>query len=150
MYKISFGILYFLIGILLAIILSPLIAHSDSPPPNSPILYKETIVEPHRASQHDDKVKIEEAVMRYCPIEQRGMALYIIEAESQFTLGQSRILDPKGPNGREDSWGPAQINLFWNPSITRSQAQNIDFSINFLCTNLVAGNGRLWSTFPLR
>ena len=65
----------------------------------------------------------------------------IIECESGFDpLIQSRHKDPSGPNGREDSWGLGQINLKWNPHVTREQAQNWRFSLNFIKRNFEAGN----------
>jgi len=42
---------------------------------------------------------------------------------------QSQVPDPTGPNGKEDSWGAAQINIPSHPEITREQAQDPTFAI---------------------
>lgn len=52
--------------------------------------------------------------------------------ESGYKNIQSNIVK----NGiREDSWGIAQINLYWNTNITKSQALDPYFSIKFMSDN---------------
>lgn len=97
--------------------------------------------------------QVQEAVISACAIYKgcdKDVALAIVQAENDYGNGQSLYPNPNGPNGREDSWGVAQINLYWNPSITRTQAQNLYFSANFLAKNLAAGKCALWSTCPLQ
>ena len=36
---------------------------------------------------------------------------------------------------REDSWGIAQINLYWNPKVTKEQALDPSFSIKWMSDN---------------
>ena len=36
---------------------------------------------------------------------------------------------------REDSWGIAQINLYWNPKVSREQALDPEFSIKWMSDN---------------
>jgi hypothetical protein len=48
---------------------------------------------------------------------------------------------------REDSWGLVQINLPWNPQVTKEQALDPEFSADFLARNLKAGKGDLWTCY---
>ncbi len=50
---------------------------------------------------------------------------------------------------REDSWGLVQINLPSWPDITKAQAQDPNFSLNFLGEKLSQGKGYLWSCYRL-
>jgi hypothetical protein len=71
----------------------------------------------------------------------------VVQCESQYVNGQSRIPDPNGPNGREDSWGYVQINLPWNPNISKEQALDPEFSIRFLAQRLSEGYGSRWTCY---
>jgi len=52
-----------------------------------------------------------------------------IYCESHYWNVQSNIIK----NGsREDSWGIAQINLYWNPSVSREQALDPEFAIKWM------------------
>ena len=64
-----------------------------------------------------------------------------IECESHFRNIQSKIV--KG-GVRENSWGIAQINLTMNPSVTREQALDIDFAIDFMASEFKAGRDWKW------
>jgi hypothetical protein len=76
--------------------------------------------------------------------------LKTIECESGFNpLIQSQHKDPSGPNGQEDSWGLVQINLPAHPSITREQAQNWKFSLEFMKQNFEAGNQSMWTCWKI-
>jgi len=48
---------------------------------------------------------------------------------------------------REDSWGLVQINLKAHKTITKEQAIDPDFALNFLAENLARNNGRIWTCF---
>jgi len=50
--------------------------------------------------------------------------------ESHYYNVQSNIINRAG--NREDSWGLAQINLYWNPSVTREQALDPEFAIKWM------------------
>jgi len=64
----------------------------------------------------------------------------VIQCESRFNpLAHN-------PNG-EDSWGLVQINLDSHPEITKEQAINTNFSINYLAENISNGKGKMWSSF---
>lgn len=60
---------------------------------------------------------------------------------------QSMIPVKGGPNGREDSWGVAQIHLPSHPSITRAQALDPVFAINWTAQQFKAGRAYMWSCF---
>lgn len=63
------------------------------------------------------------------------------------TTIQSMHKDPKGPNGREDSWGIAQINLPWNPEVSREEALDVDFSLNFMAKKFALGYAKRWTCY---
>lgn len=67
--------------------------------------------------------------------------LRTIECESNFQNVQSAIVKN---NVREDSWGIAQINLFWNPTITKAQALDFDFSVKYMASEFAKGNQSHW------
>ena len=52
-----------------------------------------------------------------------------IACESQYWNVQSNVIS-RGL--REDSWGIAQINLYWNPSVTKEQALDPEFAIKWM------------------
>lgn len=60
---------------------------------------------------------------------------------------QSMIPAVGGPNGREDSWGVAQIHLPSHPSITRAQALDPEFALEWSAKQFKAGNARMWSCY---
>lgn len=60
---------------------------------------------------------------------------------------QSLVKDPHGPNGRENSWGLTQIDLDYNPGITKAQAEDPYFSIDLMARNFAAGRERLYHCY---
>lgn len=127
--KYIYWILYFLIAVLLSIITYPLSAHSGAPPFGT------------HEIQETTKSRIETDLMTYCPIGWRGVAMVIIQAESQ--------LNPLAVGDNGTSFGLVQIHLPAHLDVSVAQAEDIDFSIKFLCNNLVQGNGKIWSTYPI-
>lgn len=69
--------------------------------------------------------------------------------ESRFQEGQSRYTDSTGPNGREDSWGIPQIHLPDHPTITREQAQDPLFAIDWAGSEFAAGRAWQWSCYKI-
>ena len=67
-----------------------------------------------------------------------------LDCESGFKNIQSRVLKKGGPNEREDSWGIAQINLPSHPSITRAQALDPYWSIEWAAQKFKI-NPRIWT-----
>lgn len=70
-----------------------------------------------------------------------------IQCESQFNATvQSFAINPK-TGKRENSWGLVQINLDYNPSVTKVQATDKVFAVNFMARAFKAGNQQLWSCY---
>lgn len=60
---------------------------------------------------------------------------------------QSTFPDPKGPNGREDSWGLTQINLPSHPNITKAEAEDPVFSFTLMAQNFADGHPTVYHCF---
>lgn len=84
------------------------------------------------------RASVQDLVAQYCPIEQRGIAMVIIQAESKF--------NPKAIGDRGLSHGLVQIYAPAHPNISIQQAENPQFSVKYLCDNLSLGNGWMWTT----
>lgn len=46
-----------------------------------------------------------------------------------------------------NAFGLAQINLIYHPNITKEQAQDPHFALNFLAKNIKEGNGNKWTGY---
>lgn len=64
-------------------------------------------------------------------------------------LIQSFVPSPHGPNGREDSWGLSQIHLPSHPDITRAQAQDPRFAVEFMAQEFAKDNAWKWACWKL-
>lgn len=70
------------------------------------------------------------------------------ESEGFFDVRtQSFVPDPTGPNGREDSWGVAQIHLPDHLDITKAQAQDPEFAIPWAAQEFAAGNEQIFHCY---
>lgn len=71
-----------------------------------------------------------------------------IKCESGFdpTI-QSYALDPHGPNGHEDSWGLVQIHLSAHPEVTKTEALDPDWSLQWMAQAFAAGDAKWWSCY---
>lgn len=69
------------------------------------------------------------------------------ESENLTYNGQSKIKDPSGPNGREDSWGYAQIHLPSHPYVSREEALDPVFAIDFAAREFSKGNAWMWTCY---
>ena len=58
-----------------------------------------------------------------------------IECESRFNNIQSTAKDKTGPNGYEDSWGISQIHLPSHPEVSRAEAMDEHFAIEWMAKN---------------
>lgn len=106
----------------------------------APTAYAQSV--PQTNKQH-----IEQDIIQDCPISQRGVATIIVTDESDFDpLAKGDYATSTGYT----SFGTVQIHLPAHPEITKAQADDIDFSVKYLCDNLVAGNGKMWSTYPIK
>ncbi len=94
------------------------------------------------ASQGLYKATIQDDIKADCPIEYRGIANVIVESESKY--------NPFAVGDFGTSFGAVQIHLPAHPDISKKEAEDIDFSAKFLCDNLVEGNGKMWSTYPVK
>jgi len=56
-----------------------------------------------------------------------------IYCESHYWNVQSNIISKSGI--REQSYGLAQINTYWNPSVTKEQALDVEFAIKWMSDN---------------
>lgn len=65
----------------------------------------------------------------------------VVQCESTFNP------DAVGDGG--NSFGLVQINLPSHPTITKEQAHDPDFALDFLAKNLAAGKGKLWTCYRM-
>ena len=73
---------------------------------------------------------------------------YVVNGEWMFSNQQSKIMlhnKAGDETGRENSWGVAQINLYWNPEVSKEQALDLEYSIKFLSNKLDKGLGARWT-----
>lgn len=76
-----------------------------------------------------------------------GMSLQVATDESGLVPQQSRIKDPTGPNGREDSWGIWQINKPEQKGMTRDDAMDIEKSTEWAMKTMLHDKScAQWST----
>lgn len=66
---------------------------------------------------------------------------FVVKCESGYNP-QARNYNPP----IEDSRGIVQINLLAH-SITVEQAEDIEFSLDFLARNIASGNGNMWTCY---
>jgi hypothetical protein len=79
----------------------------------------------------------------------------VIECESQFnpTIQSHHVYTetnvPPGYDAgdREQSFGLVQIHLPAHPSISKAQALDPEFAIDFLAKNLHGGRGAMWTCY---
>lgn len=62
-----------------------------------------------------------------------------------FQNTQSNVVNLKGPNGREDSWGIAQIHLPAHPEISKEQALDPKWSIDWAAFQFSEGHQDMWT-----
>lgn len=80
----------------------------------------------------------------------------IITCESQWntTLQSKHVYKTDRPREgvkkgqREQSYGLVQIHLPAHPNITKAQAIDPEFAIDFLAKNLSKGKGAMWTCYP--
>jgi len=79
----------------------------------------------------------------------------IISCESQWSTAiqsNHRYHEGNTPKGynvgtREQSYGLVQIHLPAHPSITKEQATDPEFAVDFLAKNIAAGRASMWSCY---
>lgn len=90
-----------------------------------------------RAEIHKDAVKygVKESAM-----------IKTIECESfSSTTLQSKVIQKDGT--RENSWGISQINLDFHPDITKEQALDPEFALDFMAKMFSTGHADRWSCY---
>lgn len=60
---------------------------------------------------------------------------------------QSYIAHAGGPNGREDSWGVAQIHLPDHPEVTKTEAMDPLWAVDWAAEEFAGGNAHLFSCY---
>lgn len=76
----------------------------------------------------------------------------VIDCETGGTFDskiQSMIPDRSGPHGQEDSWGLSQIHLPDWPGVTKKQAQDPNFALNFMASQFSQGHKYFWSCYKI-
>ncbi len=84
----------------------------------------------YAAKYHRDAIEMWETILR----ETAGTA--------SSTIQSNCYLEGK----REDSWGLAMINLPWHPEVTKAQAIDPDFALEFMAQNF---DKDWWHAYPL-
>lgn len=60
---------------------------------------------------------------------------------------QSQYPDKSGPNGKENSWGVCQIDLDYHPEITKAEATDPVFCLDWSAQQWSAGHAASWSAW---
>lgn len=80
----------------------------------------------------------------------RGRMYHTLELESdEWKNGQSQVPSDKGPNGLEDSWGVCQIHLPSHKEITREQALDWQWCIDWAADMFKAGEAYQWTEYRI-
>lgn len=66
-----------------------------------------------------------------------------------FLNGQSTVPNKKGPDGYEDSWGVCQIHLPAHPEITKEQAMDPEWCIDWSAEEFKKGRAWQWTGWQL-
>jgi hypothetical protein len=124
----------YLLGLLLVATTSPIALNAPTSPVEPPSV--ETCAPVAKEAVY---AKIERYSALYGVSE--GMMDYIVRNESSYRNcidGDHFMPSP--------SVGLVQISMHYWPEITREQAEDVDFSLNFLASKLSEGKCRLWTT----
>lgn len=111
-----------------------------------------TVAEPISYLSHEEEVRL--VVERHA--KHRGVSadrmMKVIACETGHTYDsslQSFVPVRGGPNGREDSWGLAQIHLPSHPYLTKEDATDPEFAIAFMAEKFSLGQAYLWTCYYL-
>ena len=121
--------LFSLLGILYAF-LSPIIANAWFEKKEVVEVKVEEIHFNYALNEKVPEFVIDELISRYATGDKAYGMKRTIFCESHYWNVQSNVINKYGQ--REDSWGLAQINLYWNDSVTKSQALDIEFAIKWM------------------
>lgn len=110
---------------------------------------------------------VEDAALRQAPLSRSTIEKMVLDTQKKYNLSdrfygtmqcesmgfqniQSKVPKKNGPNGREDSWGVPQIHLPAHPNITRTQAMDVRFAIDWAGKQFALGRERMWSCYTLK
>jgi soluble lytic murein transglycosylase-like protein len=119
---------------LLSINLQSLSAQLENLPMVDPVVETSEASIKSRISYYANTYEVSESIMNH-----------IVRCESGFN-----------PNAKGDfstttqsynSYGLSQIHLPSHPEISKEEATDIEFALNFLASNLKVGNGKLWTCY---
>ena len=97
-------------------------------------------IDPQSPEEIQDYIKNQSAALGLNP----EAVLSLVNCESSFVPQQSKVPNPNGPNGQEDSWGVWQIYLP-GKNITRDQAMSVVWSTKWAIDQILAGSVRQWT-----
>lgn len=127
-----------LIGIVLSLFGGTTITYAQEPEPRKEIQIEVVW------SKESIENEIDEQAQRYGVSASEMRRVIACESMGSTTI-QSYHRRPDGT--REQSFGLVQIHLPAHPHITKAQAIDPEFAINFLAKNLSEGRGRMWTCF---
>lgn len=73
---------------------------------------------------------------------------WVVNAQSKHVYTKDRPREGVKKGQREQSYGLVMIHLPAHPNITKAQAINPEFAIDFLAKNLALGKGAMWTCYP--
>ncbi len=73
---------------------------------------------------------------------------WVVNAQSKHVYTKDRPREGVKKGQREQSFGLVMIHLPAHPNITKEQAINPEFAIDFLAKNLSLGKGSMWTCYP--
>jgi hypothetical protein len=115
--------------------------------PVTPKVAVEVVLKPKKAHIATKKVK----VAKYVPQSEKIATVALKYNVSQITM--TRVIDcesshnPSAIGDGGKSFGLVQIHLPSHPNITKAQALDSDFAIDFLAKSLSQGKGKMWTCF---
>lgn len=111
-------------------------------------LYAEKYAEKHNVSK-DKMIEVIDCEAPWSMI--NGVKSYSLnntQSKHKYNEGQIQRNPSWGAVGDyERSFGPVQIHEPAHPEITREQANDPDFAINYLASEIAAGRGNKWSCY---
>jgi hypothetical protein len=89
-----------------------------------------------KTSENEKIETLEEKIIRLVDFYATGTKAYEMKKTIYCESGYKNIQSNIVKNGvREDSWGVAQINLYYHPQVTKEQAMNEEFAVKWMSDN---------------
>jgi len=112
------------------------LAHAEEPPPE--------VVELDTPEQRESFAR--ETAKKY-GIDEYSFVATLSGESIRFTWNDQSLIKADGPNGREDSWGICQIHLPSHPTITKEQALDPAWCIEWSAKQFRDGNATMWTVY---